>query len=267
MKKSKITHQFDTANMVFYGFGRDVNGNRIIKVGFLNKRGFSIQTNNGKMPISNSLSLSSKVNEIDKKELLGIEKEVINYVKKFGSPAQKKALKVYGSTLSGSDGKSLRTVKVTYSNGESITTSMAAHLTDAEIKDYFRIGKTFNIGTGAKDLMAQVKSVKILDNKLGGAKMKTTKKAVKPTVKKTAKKVTKRKIKSVAGTTAKKRPAHKSTVKKVSIAKTAVKQTGELVKSLEKTIKSGKAQKKAVLSTISKVKTRVAKAKKSLGIA
>lgn len=225
MKKSKTIHQFDTANMVFSGLGRDVNGNRIIKVGFLNKRGFSIQTNNGAMPISNGVSMSNKVSDLTAKELQSIEKEVINYVKKFGSPAQKKALKVYGSTLSGSDGKSLRTVKVTYSNGESITTSMP-----------------------------QVKSVKILDNKLGGVKMKTTKKAVKPAVKKTAKKVTKR-------------PAHKSTVKKVSIAKTAVKQTSELVKSLEKTIKSGKAQKKAVLSTISKVKTRVAKAKKSLGIA
>ncbi|NTW18170.1 MAG: hypothetical protein HGA42_00550 [Nostocales cyanobacterium W4_Combined_metabat2_030] len=251
MKKNKIIHQFDTANMVFNGLGRDVNGNRIIKVGFLNKRGFSIQTNNGLMPISNGVSMSNKVSDFNAKELQSIEEEVINYVKKFGSLAQKKALKIYGSTLSGSDSESLRTVKVTYSNGESITTSMAAHLTDTEIKAYFRIGKTFNIGNGAKDLMVQVKSVKILDKKLGGVKMK---KVVKKTVRKstTPKKATKR-------------PAHKTTIKKLSLAKTAIKQASELVTELKRAVTSGKAQKKPILATIAKVKTRVARVKKSLG--
>jgi hypothetical protein len=54
----------------------------------------------------------------------------------------------------------LRSVTVTYSNGHIITTSMAAHLTDQEIKDYFKIGKVFNIGCIWDDLQT-VKNVKI----------------------------------------------------------------------------------------------------------
>jgi len=40
----------------------------------------------------------------------------------------------------------LRSVTVQYGDGTEITTSMAAHLTDDEIKDYFKIGKMFNLG-------------------------------------------------------------------------------------------------------------------------
>lgn len=58
--------------------------------------------------------------------------------------------------------KPLREVKVTYSNGEVIETSMASHLTNAEIRKYFKIGKVFNVGKGASDELAKVKSVKIL---------------------------------------------------------------------------------------------------------
>ena len=56
----------------------------------------------------------------------------------------------------------LRGVKVTYSNGQSIATSMAAHLTDEDIKNYFRVGRVFNIGSVTDDLQA-VKHVEILN--------------------------------------------------------------------------------------------------------
>lgn len=57
--------------------------------------------------------------------------------------------------------RGLRVIKVTYSNGEVITTSMAAHLTDKEMLDYFAIGKTFNIGT-VHDRLAVVTKREIL---------------------------------------------------------------------------------------------------------
>lgn len=57
----------------------------------------------------------------------------------------------------------LREVAVTYEDGTTITTSMAAHLSDADIKNYFRAGREFNIGSGGKDKMVKVKSVKILN--------------------------------------------------------------------------------------------------------
>lgn len=65
----------------------------------------------------------------------------------------------------------LREVAVTYSDGTTITTSMAAHLTDADIKNYFRVGREFNIGSGSLDKMVKVRSVKILNatGKNGGS--------------------------------------------------------------------------------------------------
>lgn len=60
--------------------------------------------------------------------------------------------------------KGLRVVKVYYNNGDSITTSMAEHLSDSEILNYFKIGKVFNIGNGrGGDLLAAVEKVEILN--------------------------------------------------------------------------------------------------------
>lgn len=55
----------------------------------------------------------------------------------------------------------LRGVKVTYSDGNVINTSMAAHLTDPEILNYFAVGKWFNIGS-CDDNMRQVVKAEIL---------------------------------------------------------------------------------------------------------
>lgn len=58
----------------------------------------------------------------------------------------------------------LRSVKVSYSNGETQGVSMAAHLTDDEILNYFKIGKVFNLGkNGVEDNLQKVTKVEILD--------------------------------------------------------------------------------------------------------
>lgn len=43
----------------------------------------------------------------------------------------------------------LRNVSVTYSDGTVIDTDMAAHLTDEQIRDYFKVGKKFNLGNAS----------------------------------------------------------------------------------------------------------------------
>jgi hypothetical protein len=58
-----------------------------------------------------------------------------------------------------SSNNELRSVTVKYDNGDIIDTDMAAHLTDDEIKDYYKIGKEFNIGNGGHDKMAKVTDV------------------------------------------------------------------------------------------------------------
>lgn len=45
---------------------------------------------------------------------------------------------------------------VTYSNGDIIETDMAAQLTDQQIRDYFKIGRQFNVGR-EKDKIVSVK--------------------------------------------------------------------------------------------------------------
>tara|TARA_R110002126_G_scaffold37750_10_gene113504 strand:+ start:1268 stop:1435 length:168 start_codon:yes stop_codon:yes gene_type:complete len=54
----------------------------------------------------------------------------------------------------------MRNVKVKYTNGDIINTSMSAHLTDADIYNYFRIGKSFNLGV-VNDLISEVQEVVI----------------------------------------------------------------------------------------------------------
>jgi len=58
-------------------------------------------------------------------------------------------------------GEKLRNVKVIFENGSTINTSMAARLTDEEIKEYYKIGKVFNIGS-VEDNLQKVIKVEIL---------------------------------------------------------------------------------------------------------
>ncbi len=56
----------------------------------------------------------------------------------------------------------LRAVEVKFTNGDKLRTSVAAGLTDAEIKAYYKKGRLFNVESGPNDRMTKVKSVKIL---------------------------------------------------------------------------------------------------------
>jgi hypothetical protein len=56
----------------------------------------------------------------------------------------------------------MKTVEVTYSDGSTIKTH--ANGTDNEIADYFKVGSEVNIGSGAKDKMVKIRSIKILNS-------------------------------------------------------------------------------------------------------
>jgi hypothetical protein len=55
----------------------------------------------------------------------------------------------------------MRAIKVYYSNGDTVTTSMNPKLTDKEMQDYFAVGRWFNIGN-VTDNMQQVTKTEIL---------------------------------------------------------------------------------------------------------
>ncbi len=61
------------------------------------------------------------------------------------------------------EGGKLRSVQVSFSNGDTITTSMAAHLSDEDIRNYYAVGKVFNLGKGDKDNKQKVTKVDILE--------------------------------------------------------------------------------------------------------
>lgn len=81
------------SNLYLKGFGYDTNGNRIVKLTFPNATGFSIQTN-GNLPQTHRLT-SAKIEKLTAAQLQAIEKEVVAYIKSFGSPMKKKKLRTY----------------------------------------------------------------------------------------------------------------------------------------------------------------------------
>lgn len=56
----------------------------------------------------------------------------------------------------------MRTITVTFDNGDSITTDING--TDQEINDYY-IGQTFNLGQGCDDLLTTALTVEFLEVK------------------------------------------------------------------------------------------------------
>jgi len=89
---------FENSNLYLYGFGRDTNGNSIIKVGFPNDRAFSIQINSPWFKHSYD-KRGYSLSELTPEDVSLIEKEVVDYVREHGSDAQKAKLKIYGERL------------------------------------------------------------------------------------------------------------------------------------------------------------------------
>jgi hypothetical protein len=88
---------FDNSNLYLNGFGMDSNGNSVVKVSFPNQRAFSIQTN-GVLKETNSL-YTKKIGDLSEAQIKTIEKEVVDYVKQFGSKEQKQRLKTYSGYM------------------------------------------------------------------------------------------------------------------------------------------------------------------------
>jgi hypothetical protein len=79
---------FESSNLYFNSFGRDINGNSVIRVSFPNSRAFSIQLNQTGLQKTYKPFGNSGFEDID-------ETEINEYVRQYGSPAQKKKLKIY----------------------------------------------------------------------------------------------------------------------------------------------------------------------------
>jgi len=56
----------------------------------------------------------------------------------------------------------LREIRVTWKSGETAVYSMASGLTDQQMTDYYRPGKSFNVGNGPYDLYDTIKAAEII---------------------------------------------------------------------------------------------------------
>lgn len=79
---------FESSNLYFNSFGTDINGNKVIRISFPTGRAFSIQLNNGSFPKTYKAFGQNNFSDVN-------ESEINSYVKSYGSPAQKKKLKIY----------------------------------------------------------------------------------------------------------------------------------------------------------------------------
>lgn len=99
MEEAKAEMQFKNSNLSLVGVGKDTNGNSVVKVKYPNDPAFSIQT--GSIQKVHDLVRGQKMKDIlalSDKDKATIEKEVTDYVKKYGSAKQKSGLKEAGKT-------------------------------------------------------------------------------------------------------------------------------------------------------------------------
>jgi hypothetical protein len=87
--------ELPNCNLYIKKLGMDVNGNRIITVGFPNDKGFSIQTNGTLKKTHRIISGLKNIKEIPASDIEIIGNEVYDYVSKVGSKNQKSRLKLY----------------------------------------------------------------------------------------------------------------------------------------------------------------------------
>ena len=74
-----------------------INGNRVVKLMFINGASFSIQMT-GNLPESKRiLSGVKNISNISEKEIRKITEEIVDYIAEYGSKKQKQSLKTYGS--------------------------------------------------------------------------------------------------------------------------------------------------------------------------
>ena len=80
---------------------------------------------------------------------------------------RKMGTEIKESILINEDDSKFKIAKVTYDTGDVISTQVNPILSDDQIKDYFAVGKQFNLGSGENDLMATVTSCEIMDDSTG----------------------------------------------------------------------------------------------------
>ena len=96
IKKFKGDNPFSNSNLYMNGAGMDTNGNHVVSIKFPNSSAFTIQTAGNLTTAHKELrGVKDYENEVDASDKKKIEKEIVDYVKDYGSKAQQSKLKKY----------------------------------------------------------------------------------------------------------------------------------------------------------------------------
>lgn len=95
VKKFKKETPFSNSNLYMVGAGMDTNGNHVVSIKFPNSSAFTIQTAGNLNTAHKELrGVKDYETEIDDSTKKKIEKEIVEYVKDYGSKAQQSKLKI-----------------------------------------------------------------------------------------------------------------------------------------------------------------------------
>lgn len=95
---TKVPIELPNTNILIRGFGRDVNGNSVIKLEFFDGAKTSIQTN-GNLPKTHSIGKRVKLADLTDSDLNTISREVADYISNYGSSKMKQKLKVFSENI------------------------------------------------------------------------------------------------------------------------------------------------------------------------
>tara|TARA_B100001287_G_scaffold276164_1_gene286041 strand:- start:857 stop:2392 length:1536 start_codon:yes stop_codon:yes gene_type:complete len=91
-RNKKLDIDLPNSNLIVIGVGSDINGNKVIRFKYPNKRGFSIQVYGDFLYDAWGALYSGREDALEQ-----LETDVVSYIKSYGSAVQKKGLRTYGS--------------------------------------------------------------------------------------------------------------------------------------------------------------------------
>lgn len=144
-RKKHLPVEFENSNIILVAKDRDRNGNAVVRLKYPNSRKFSYQTNGNLPKTHKALQGVSRVDQLTGEEVKAIEKELIEWIKEYGTKTQKKGL-VTG-TQKMSKGGSTKNVILTNKERERLDYLQSREdvdiLTESENEEYEKLVKKY----------------------------------------------------------------------------------------------------------------------------
>lgn len=146
---------FKNSNITLLGGGVDTNGNHVVKFKYPNSRGYSIQTNQNLPSTQRLLKGDKNMVGLSDADLATIEKEIVGYIKAYGSAKVKDGLRVYGSLKEASFSDEVELDASPYKGYKLYNSRQGNYVAYGKAKD---TGVAKFVASNVKDLKSQIDS-------------------------------------------------------------------------------------------------------------